>query len=193
MHSPVVKRNIIISIVFLVLLLIGSVLLWKINASTQYPNQVLLPDSSFLFDCEGKDRNLLEINIEGFLLSKGFKVLNLGKIQREHKVHILETDIIGLDQNRGIIEFVSLPSSKGTYSFGFTSPPPTRRSFDIEESLLDFTKNKLKCEVRQRSGSMNGMETKRFYDAEVKRMEGLFREAKELQKNKKTNGSDTII
>lgn len=184
MHSQVIKPKIIILIVFLVLLLIGSVLLWKINASTQYPGQVLLPDSAFLFDCEDVDRSVLETNIEGFLLSKGFKVLNLGKIQREHKVDILETDIIGLDQNRGIIEFVSLPSSKGTYSVGFTSPPPTRRSFDTEESLLAFTKYKLKCEVRQRSGSVNGMETKRFYDAEVKRMEGLFREAKELPKNK---------
>lgn len=181
MRSQVLKRNITL-IVLLVLLPIGGLLFWKINASTLYPGQVLSPDSAFLFDCKGEDKSVLETNIEGFLLSKGFRVLNLGKIQREHKIHTLETDIIGLDQKRGIIEFVSLPSSKGTYSVGFTSRPPTRRSFDIDESLLAFTKNKLKCEIRQRSGGENGMETKRFYDAEVQRIEGLFLEAKELSK-----------
>jgi hypothetical protein len=114
--------------------------------------------------------------------SHGFSVLNQGRIQRDHGYYLLNTQIIGLDSDREIIEFVSFPGRDGLYSVGLRSRPPTHRSPELEEAALTFASNSLGCEVRNVTRGENGPDAIAFYNREVQRVRSLFREAEELQK-----------
>ncbi|MEQ1662372.1 MAG: hypothetical protein ABL877_06730 [Thiobacillus sp.] len=162
-----------------ILLMVGGMLFWRYNVSLHKFDKnrdVLSPDMTFFFDCQGKDRAVLEGDITKFLMSEGFRVLNERQIERAHGFNIFDIHISGFDVKRGIIEFMSFPPAAGSYSVRFISPPPTQHSAQIEEAILTFARNNLECEIRQRSGGENGIEVTNFYNSEVKRIEGLFRE-----------------
>jgi hypothetical protein len=154
-----------------------------IGPSSAYsePGKVLYPDLAFHIVCEEKARTALENDIERFLKSEGFKVLNQARIQREHRVLLSDLHIIGLDDKRRIVDFLEFSSADRRYAVKLNSPPPTHRSPQVEEALLAFASNKLGCQVRQVTREENGADAGQLHDIEVRRIEGLFRQAEELQ------------
>src|SRR5438477_8945848 len=95
--------------------------------------RTLHPDLAFNFVCKGKDRSTLEDEIERFLRHEGFKVLNQGRIQREHGVFLLDTHIIGLDDAHRMIDVTAFPRTEDRYSLGLNTPPPTQRTPQFED------------------------------------------------------------
>jgi len=162
-----------------IVLLIGIAAFWP-AAEARAENRTLHPDLAFNFVCKDKDRSALEGEIERFLRHEGFKVLNQGRIQREHGIFLLETHIIGLDDKRRMVDLTSSPHTEDRYSLGLNTPPPTQRAPQFEEALLKFVSNKLGCEVRHMTRGDNGADASEFHNSEVKRVENLFREAEEL-------------
>jgi hypothetical protein len=164
------------------LLAVSIVFIWRISMASSQSGRVLLPDLAFRFDCAERDRSVLENDIEKFLRNEGFRVLNRGRIQRKHNVFLSEIDIVGLDDKRRIVDVNKFITEKtSTYSVSLLSPPPTQRSPQFEEALLVFVKEKLMCNVRQVSRNQNGPEAIDFFNNEVKRIEGLFRQAEDLK------------
>jgi hypothetical protein len=138
-------------------------------------------DLAFQFICKDKARSALEKDFEDFLQREGFKVLNQGKIQREHGVFVFDTQIIGLDDKKRTIDVIALPGSEGRYAVRLRTPPPTQRVVILEGALLKFVSDKLACEVRQIARGENGADAKAYYDQEISRIENLFREAAEME------------
>lgn len=165
-----------------ILVAVGAILVWStsIIASPQSGN-VLLPDLAFHFVCHREDPPTLEKDIEKFLVSKGFRVLNRARLQREYDVLLFDTDIVGLDDKQRIVDIIRLPHTRGQYAVSLTSAPPTQHSPDLEAALLALAKETLACEVQRVSRNKNGPEAIFFYKDEVKRIEGLLREAEKLQ------------
>ena len=145
------------------------------------PGRVLYPDLAFHIVCEEKARTALEDKIEGFLKSEGFKVLNQARLQREHGVSVSDLHIIGVDDKRRIIDFLDFSIADGRYAVRLNTPPPTHRSPQVEKALLTFASGKLGCQVRQVTREANGSDASQLHDIEVRRIEGLFRQAEELQ------------
>ena len=151
------------------------------RAQETYAPSLFSSDLAFQFICKNKARTALEDDIAMFLKRAGFRVLNLGRIQREHNVFLLDLNIIGLDDKQRMIDIISLPTAEGRYAATLRTPPPTHRLPDLEESLLKFTSDELGCEVRQVTRGQNGTDARAFYDNEITRIENLFREAEALQ------------
>lgn len=168
-----------------ILLFAAAVFIGRIGMAASHSERVLAPDLAFHFVCGQRDRSALENDIEKFLTREGFRVLNHGRLQREHNVRLLETNIVGLDDRQRIVNFTTLPPTKGKYTVGLLSRPPTQHSPLLEEALLVFAKEKLKCAVEQISRNENGPEPLDFFNREVKRIEGYFRQAEELQGSKR--------
>jgi hypothetical protein len=149
--------------------------------------RVLSSDLAATMICKDRNTSALEDPIEGFLRSKGFRVLNVARIQRQHDhAPLLELWIVGLDEQRRVINLRSLPFPKdkvqrqGRYSVGYKTPPPTQHASEMEDALLDFFSSGLHCEVRDVTRHENKAEVADLYDQEVARVEKLFREADEL-------------
>ena len=143
---------------------------------------VLNPDLAFHANCKNKPRPEVESSIEEFLKSQNFSVLNVGRIQKEHGVFFLNTEIIGLDKDRRIIKVVGIPRMDTKYPVIVETPPPTHRSSELEQAMLTFASTTLGCEVSQVSRGENGVDAIQYYNSEVSRIEGLFRQAEFLQK-----------
>jgi hypothetical protein len=147
---------------------------------------VLSSDLAVNFVCPNKSRDELEVGMDDFLKVQGFRVLNLGRIQRDHEVNLQITKVIGLDSDRKIIEFsgflLGVPRIKVVYAVILRSPPPTRRSPQLEQALLTFVSKGLGCEPTEVSRGENGQDAKEFYDHEISRIENLFREGEALSK-----------
>jgi hypothetical protein len=164
---------------------IASVLSSERNGLTQ-ESRVLSADLAINFVCANKPRSELETGMEEFVNGEGFNVLNQGRLQRDHGIYLLNTQIVGLDGKRDILEFVGLPvgfAKKDTvYNAGLRSPPPTRRSPQLEEAVLTFVSKGLGCDVRQVTRGENGPDAIQFYDREFARIESVFRDADILKK-----------
>ncbi len=177
-------------VLFSILVAIGAAfvsLVWQASGAPAQKIRSLAPDLAFHLICEGKERAEIENGIEKFMTSEGFQVLNRGRLQRQHNVFLLDTDIVSLDKKRRIIDVIKLPPpSVDRYAVRLLSPPPTSRSPALEDTLLAFVSNKLGCQVRQVSRNLNGAEVADLYDGEIKRIEGLFRQAEELQGRRRT-------
>lgn len=160
--------------------------LWSLQCTPSKSQEVYASDLAFNVRCVGRNRHQMEQVISDFLLANGFKVLNLGRIQREHNYHELDVHIIGLDDQQRIIDVSSEPFSTDRFSLGLRSPPPTRHSRELESSLIRFAKDTLRCEVRQISYNNNDASRAQFYEKhEVQRVKNLFREAAELGKEQR--------
>ncbi len=159
---------------------------------------VLLPDLAFNFVCEGKPRFVLEREVENWLSNNGFRTLNVRKMEERRGISmervLIDILIDGLDGKHRIVEFLTTlppPNSDARHrphvnSVSLVSSPPTQHSASMEAALLAFVKDKLKCDVRQVSRNQNGPEAIEFYKSEINRIEGLFRQAEELQGRKRT-------
>src|SRR5258705_1769543 len=144
-------------------------------------SNVIRADLSFHFVCKGKDRTTLEDDIDNFLRQQGFRVLNEGRVQREHGLFLTELKIIGLDDKRRLIKVTDVPSGQGRYSVGLNTPPPTNRAPQLEDALLEFASKTLGCEVRQVTRGENAADAAAFYQYEIKRVQNLFGQAEQLR------------
>jgi hypothetical protein len=144
-------------------------------------SNAVLPDLALQFVCKDKTRSGLELDIETFLRNEGFKVLNLGRIQREHDLFLLDVHIVAVDGARRIVDIISIPPAEARYGLRLTSPPPTRHAPQLEEAFKMFISEKINCEIRQESRSENEADAKKLFDSAVRRIENLFDEAERLQ------------
>jgi hypothetical protein len=140
-------------------------------------SRTLLADLSLHFICKDGSRSEIEKRMESFLIGNAFRVLNLADIQRQHDVHIFDTNMVALDPDRRMIEIKSVPGADGRYSFYLYSQPPTNHSPSLEGNILSFISENMKCEARQVARKENGEEQKEFYESELRRVRNLFEEA----------------
>jgi hypothetical protein len=144
-------------------------------------SNVIHADLAFHFVCKEKDRSTLEDDMDNFLRQQGFKVLNQGRVQREHGFFLTELKIIGLDDGQRLIDVTAVPLAQGRYSVGLTTPPPTKRAPQLEDALSEFASKTLGCEVRQVIRGENAADAAEFYNDQIKRVENLFRQAEQLR------------
>jgi hypothetical protein len=137
---------------------------------------ILSPDLTFLMDCPRTDRGDVEAKTELFLNGYDFRVLNLAAIQHRHNFHLLDTNIQAVRHDQAFVEMTSVPSRRSLYAFGLYSRPPTTRLSNFENAALDLV-SELRCEARQIRRLENGSGRRRYFDAELKRIENLFEEA----------------
>lgn len=142
----------------------------------------LSADLAFIFSCANVNTNKVEQKVEEFLKENKFRVLNRGRIQREHGIFLLKTDIAGLDSMQRIISVVALPTAADTYSVGLNTVPPTQRSAELENTLLKFVTSALNCEVRQVERHENSSDKRFVHDRNVARIEKQFLQIEQLLK-----------
>ena len=130
------------------------------------PLQTVSADLAFWFDCgEGTDPPSSQA-IERFLRDNSFAVVDVVRFRREQNLPPMSQTLFidGIDTQQRMINFVGSPNKKGSYSADLYTPPPTRRSADLEEAILTFVSNQLKCNVRQISRKVNSSERREYYD-----------------------------
>ena len=143
----------------------------------------LNPDLSFLFDCTGGSYPPADDAIEHLLQDQGFRVLNKVRLAAKHRVEFpYALYIVGIDSQRRMVVFMSLPFPRGTYSLVLNSPPPTQHATSLEDSLLTFVSRDLGCKIRQTRRDENGPDARDFYDKTFKIREGWFRQADEMER-----------
>jgi hypothetical protein len=140
------------------------------------------PDLSFWFRCEQRATPELEHRIEAFLQQQGFRVLNLGALQRTANVAIFDLNITAIDAQTRTILIYAFKESPGSQTIALFSPPPTQHDAVLEDSLLTFATQGLGCKTDQVARNTNGPEAADMHNSEVRRIEGLFKEAAELKK-----------
>ena len=145
----------------------------------------LSADLSLHFICSGQDRVSIEKRVVTFLIENGFKVLNLARLQQEHQVFFLKTNIKSLDAKHRMIDLLSPSPNPDRYVLTLNTPPPTRREVKIEDAILRFVSDTLKCDVRQVTRGENGSDRRDLHEDEVGRLESLFVEAERLRGERK--------
>jgi hypothetical protein len=143
----------------------------------------LAPDFAFNFTCHGAHYPASESAIEKFIASHGFTVFNEERVRRQYNLPMYPLAIDGFDTRRRMLDFRGVneksgdkpdPSVASIYSVGLYSPPPTRHDEKLEESMLVFVSDTLKCEISNVSHADNGAERAAFFDkiykAEQKRI-----------------------
>jgi hypothetical protein len=137
-------------------------------------------DLAFLFRCKERANPALEQKVAFFLQSKGFRVLNLGALAREHRVDIYDLDITAIDAKQRIVDINAFRESPGSQTLGLYSAPPTKHDPALEASLLNFASQTLGCTTDQVTRNNNGPEAAELHAWNVHRIEGLFKEASTL-------------
>jgi hypothetical protein len=149
------------------------------------PALSLLPDLSFHFVCTGRARTEIETKIETLLAQYKFKVLNQGELQRQHDVHLFGTSIAAYEGNQRFVDVRSVTSGLDRYSFDLYSLPPTSHSRDLEESILHFVSENLRCEIRQVERHENDQTHADFFRTLLGRMRRLFEDADRIKGQRK--------
>jgi hypothetical protein len=157
----------------------GFLVIWPALPRSQ-PNPRVTPDLAFNFNC-ARDARTLEEDIEKFLKDKGFRVLNQARIQRALGLSVFDLLIMGLDNERRIFWFSALPRTKGRYTASLITSPPTRRSSDLEDAVLQLTSEQLGCEIRHISRGENRADAKEAFDRHYNVIEGYFKQARSLK------------
>ena len=159
----------------------GALLLLTALYAQAQDGQTIRADLAFHFDCKAEADPPSDGTTERFLEKLGFRVLNKVRLARQQRVmHPFTLDIVAIDDQRREITFMGFPTSPGTYSVGFYSPPPTRHSTELEDALLTFVSSQLGCSVRQIERHENGEEVRSFYDKLFKIREGWFQQAEDM-------------
>jgi hypothetical protein len=140
-------------------------------------------DLAFWFTCESRASPALETKIIEYLHQQDFEALNVGAIQREHGINVLTLKITALDSKNRIIEIIGFRHPPTKKAVALYSQPPTRHDSALEESLLSFTSTGIGCNTSQVTRGDNPAGAREFHDSYVRRIQGLFREAKELRAN----------
>ena len=150
--------------------------------------RVLKPDLAFHMRCSERDQTAFEKQIESYLTSQRFRVLNLARIQKEHGYFISNFHMIALDEADRILEIQSLPYDENLYAASLITKPPTKRADDLEKSLVTFIRDSAECDVKQETRSDNTNANSKMYEHELNRVNRLFREAQQL--NDQENSPD---
>ena len=135
----------------------------------------VLPDLAFNFVCKQAP---LDEAVERFLTDQGFTVLNQVRADKERGLRANFPQLVfGLDKRRSIIKFVAVPPFQGKYDISLITQPPTQRESALEEALLQFVSDQLRCEIRQLLRHENGPASAEAYENHLKTIEGFFRDA----------------
>ena len=160
-------------VIFLVLIII--------RPDTTDGDDAVKPDSfgadlAFQFTCSKAPS---EQDIEGFMTTKGFRVLD--KVKAGTKLtpdfSWMKIDTVGIDSARRLMEFKVFADNTETYSVSLYSEPPTQHSKDLEDALLGFTGKTLGCKNKHVSHFDNPAGAKDLYDKSFSQTEGWFQQA----------------
>ena len=166
-----------------VLAICAAVTVWQTCANRTQAADSLMADLAFRFVCEGTSYPVRDETVEIFLADQGFRVLNKVKVQIEHNVTpVFDLSIVGIDSRRRAIHLTAFPHRRGVYWLRLQTPPPTRRSSELEAEILSFVTESLKCGVDQVTRGENGEDARELYDEVFKLYEGWFRQADELKR-----------
>jgi hypothetical protein len=158
-----------------------GIVVFLANRPVLADDNVLSADLAFHFLCDGVPPLEVERKVERFLADEKFNVLNRAKIQREKGDSILNVDIVALDDKHRIITIFALPRTDKRYAVTLNTRPPTQRSSKLEDALINFASNNIKCEIRQISKNENEIGAQAFHDEEVARIERLLEQAERIQ------------
>lgn len=138
------------------------------------------PDFGLMIVCAGIDVPTVEDGFESFFKLRGFRILN----RREYRAAV-ETHIVGMHRDQGIIKLSSFAAVPDEYWFALNTPPPTHYP-DLENALLRFVSNELGCQTRVilREGHKN-IDSAQLYDKNAKRMEKLFLQAERFRNERR--------
>jgi hypothetical protein len=148
------------------------------SACAQQSSPTVVADLAFHFDCKAGAYPVSDKAVEQFLQSRGFKVLNVVQARRERKMDPMLSDLFidGIDQQQRMIRFMAEPLTHGSYSVTLYTRPPTEHATDLEDALLAFVSQTLKCHVRQVARRENGLEAQGAYSDFFKKREDSFRQ-----------------
>jgi hypothetical protein len=142
----------------------------------------LAPDIAFNFRCKGAAYPASEPAMESFLIAHGFAAFNEERVRKQYNLRLYPLAVDGFDKKKRILDFRGINEKAGDkpepiatiYSVGLYSPPPTAHDAALEQAMLDFVANDLKCAISQVSHGTNGPERVAFfatvYKAEQKRI-----------------------
>jgi hypothetical protein len=154
---------------------------WPSDSACAQSTSPVHADLAFHFVCKQAIPAHLEDGIEGFLRREGFTVLNQARIMRSKGLSPFDILIFALDDKRRIFKFAALPRTKDKYGVSLITPPPTQRSFDLEDGVLKLVSEQLACEVRQITRNDNQADAKVAFDHHYKQIEDLFQQAETLK------------
>jgi hypothetical protein len=142
-------------------------------------NGTFFADLAFHFDCKGDAYPVSDRVIEQFLQDRGFTALDVVRVRRDRKMApmLSELFIDGIDRQQRMIRFMADPPRRGSYVVLLNTPPPTHHDADLEEALLAFASNTLKCHVREISRRENDIDARHAYNEYFKKVEEQFRQA----------------
>jgi hypothetical protein len=144
---------------------------------------ILSEDLSLHLRCDHSDNAHIEEKIENFLGSSGFDVLNKGKIQKQHGVYLLQTDITSIDKINQIVEVRQFLRSSRLYSLSLLTPPPTSRNTELEKKIVQFVESELNCTIYQQRRGVNAITAKSLFERTVSAILSQFKQARELRQN----------
>jgi hypothetical protein len=150
----------------------------------------LAPDFAFNFTCHGERYPASETAIEKFIASHGFTAFNEERVRRQYNLPMYPLAIDGFDVRRRMLDFRGINEKSGDkpepvasiYSVGLYSPPPTRHDTNLENAMLAFVTNTLKCEVSHVSHASNGAERAAFFDKIYKAEQNRIRQGMRCDK-----------
>jgi hypothetical protein len=97
----------------------------------------LLPDLEFHFSC----KNVASVSLAGdlgtFLHTLGFRSIDLAKIQAEHGLGIVHSQMEAIDPAKHWVTISSSPRHPDAYGFGLYSTPPTHRAHAVGGTPAD--------------------------------------------------------
>jgi hypothetical protein len=156
---------------------------WEIHIAGATAADGLSADLAFHFQCDGVAYPVHDEAIEIFLASHGFRVLNKRRLQQEHSVAPLyELSIVGIDSRRRAVHLQAYAHQQGVYWLRLQTPAPTRRSPELEDALLAFVADTLRCRVSQVTRGENGEGARELFEETFRLYEGWFRQADELRR-----------
>jgi hypothetical protein len=138
------------------------------------------PDLAFWFRCAPRATAELDAQIEQFLIGHGYGVLNLASIRGRLSSDAHPVDITAIDANHRIVLVTGFQPLPNQYSVGLYSPPPTRHDAVFETELLSFAAEALGSKTEQVARYDNSSSVNDLHERDVRRIEGLFREAKRI-------------
>ena len=118
-----------------------------------------------------------------FLKQQGFEPLNEGSIQREHGINMFTLKITALDAKHRVIDILGFDNAPTKQVVALYSEPPTRHDSRLEELLLSFTSTGIGCSTSQVTRGDNPASAREFHESNIRRIQTLFKEAKELRGN----------
>jgi hypothetical protein len=137
-------------------------------------------DLAFHIKCEHRAGLEFERQASEALEAHGFRVLNVEAIRRVHGQGFYDVDIVAIDQENREITIKAFPDIPGFQAVGLYTRPPTQHDVGIENALLNFGGNLPGCHTEQVSRSENPAAALAMYEWEIRRVDSLFMEAKEL-------------